>query len=78
MSRRWCCPRMTRMTKANSQPAHDMTEVTGHPNNAMNEPLSSKAVAAMAAARTPRRIPGPGIHTGSATTSVMSTCAVKS
>ncbi len=39
-----------------SQPAHDMTEAMGQPSTVMNEPLSSNAVAAMAAPSTPSRI----------------------
>ena len=56
-----------------------MTEAMGHPSTAMNEPLSSNAVAAMAAPTTPIRItrastyiPVPPMRR------VSSTCTVKS
>ena len=47
------------MTQANSQPDQDMTEAIGQPRTAMNAPLSSNAVAAMAAPRTPSRMTRP-------------------
>ena len=67
------------MEQANSHPAQDMTPAMGHPSTAMNEPLSSNTVAAMAAPSTPSRMTLASTYMPvPATTRVVSTCTVKS
>ena len=56
MSRRRCLPRRIRMAQANIQPAHDITDAMGQPRTDWKAPLSSNAVAAMAAPMTPSRM----------------------
>ena len=66
------------MAAANSQPAHDITDATGHPNHPKSGPLSSYTVAAMAQPSTPRRRTRPSTYTPvPAITKVVSTCTVK-